>query len=483
VLLCFILCLVVLVMAYLLYLSSHELSELRKYSATLEADLLQKQIKVEESAQYSLLHQDNVLQNSIDIITNLPSPQIFDDRVKQAYHFSKRLGKDFGILLLDIEGFDAINRELGFENANQLLNEIAKRLHGCIRHVDTVSRLKNDIFIFLLPQLTPPEAAAYVAQRILDKISSPFTIDNKKVIVKASMGIAIFPVDSDNLTTLMEQANNALQQAKLTRDHSYYFASPELQKINDRNMQISRCLNSPNLMEKIVSYCLPQMNILTNQIVGIKILAYIDDPEIGLMTQEDYQKIAERENKMLMILEFLITRVITQYAIWKQQGLNPTRLEISVGSKQLQHKDFVQCISNILKKTDFDPQLLAFEISAEAFVENAISLQESFLKLNTLGIQLSIGVCDLGHLALQKITRLPIRYLKLDKRVIQNLSLYSENEKILKALKDLSVDMGLEMIVEGVDDEKRKNLLKELGFYIMQGNLFGEAKAIQFFMH
>jgi diguanylate cyclase (GGDEF)-like protein len=411
VLLCFMLCLLVLVLAYLLYLRTHELSELRKYSATLEADLLQKQIKSEESAQYSLHHQDNVLQNSIDIITNLPSPQIFDDRVKQAYHLSKRLGKDFGILLLDIEDFDALNHELGFENANQLLTEIAKRLHSCIRHIDTVSRLKNDIFIFLLPQLAQPQDAAYVAQRLLEKISSPFTVDNKQVTIEASIGIAVFPVDSDNLSTLMDQANNALQQAKLSREHGYYFASVELQKINDRNLQISRCLNSPNIMEKIVSYCLPQMNILTNQIVGIKILAYINDPELGLLAQEDYQKIAERENKMLMILEHLITRVIAQYATWKQQGLNSSRLEISVGSKQLQHKDFYQCISNILKKTDFDPQLLAFEISADSFVENAISLQESFLKLNTLGVQLSIGVFDLGHLALQKITRLPIRYL------------------------------------------------------------------------
>jgi diguanylate cyclase (GGDEF)-like protein len=482
VLLGFVLSVVTFILGYLLYLRHHELSELRTYVANLETDILQGQIKAAETAQYVAVDDSVALTHAVDTVTGLPAPEVFDDRAKQIYHLSKRFNKIFSILFLEIPNFAAINRDLGDENANLLLSEIAKQFNGCIRQIDTVARFKNDIFVFLLPQLSQPEAAAYVAERLLEKLKHPFYIHDNPIQIEARIGIAVFPSDSDNLNTLFDHANSALQNAKLSENVHYHFYNSELQKISEREAKISRCLNTPLLAEKIVSYCLPQINVTNNQIMGIKVVAYIEDPELGLLKQSDYQRIAEKENKTLLIFECLMTRAIAQFPHWSKNGLAPNRLAIAVNAQQLQHKHFAQTVSDILEKTGFDPHLVAFEVSADNFVDNAALLQESFSKLKSLGVQLSVGVFALGHLALQKITQLPLDYLKLDQRLIRNISLYSENKKMLLALKDLSITMGLEMVVEGVDDKNKRDLLKELGFYVMQGDFFGEAEAMHSFL-
>lgn len=478
----YVLCIVTVVLASLLYLRYRELNDLHKYVAKLESDLLQKHSQSEEITQSDKDIPAFAFPKTVDPVTGLPSLHVFEDRAQQTFFQGKRFGKPFGIILLDIQGFSLINKELGFEKANLLLNEISKKLDASTRKIDTVSRYRDDVFIILLPQLTQPETAAYVAQRLLAELQEPFYIDEKLITIKASLGIAICPDDGDNLNILLERANSALQQAKSSHESQYYFYSADLQKIGQRELQMSGCLNSENLTENLVCYCLPQVNVITNHIVGVKLTAYINDPILGLLTQDDYQGIAERENKMIVIVEWLIKQAVVHFTEWQRQGLKPDRVVISVSARQIQHEDFVESVAKVLAKTAFDPTLIAFEVSAESFANSIVTLQGSFLRLKHIGVQLAVGVFDLGDLAMQKITQLPITYLKLDQAILKNMSSHPENEIILATLKNLSKNMGLFMVVEGVDDEKQKIMLRNLGFEIMQGKCFGEPQEIQFFM-
>jgi diguanylate cyclase (GGDEF)-like protein len=480
-LLYFVLCLATAFFAYLLYLRNHELNELRKYIANVENDLLQKQIKMEESSKYNQMSQ-TLPRNILDSVTGLPSYDIFIDRAQQIIYHTKRFGKSAGIVFLEMHAFASILDDLGADKNDLVLNTIAERLSGSIRQIDTVSRYKDDSFIFLLPELVQPEAAAHVAQRILAKFKTPFMIDNIPIHVNANIGIAVFPADGDNVDALIGHAQAALEEAKSSTHNQYYFYSTDIQQVVERQSLISSSLLNLNITDNISSYCLPQMNVTTHQIESIKFLAYINFQDLGLLKQEDYQVIAEREHKMIGILEWLMLNAIAQYAEWKKQGLASIRLAFDVTTQQIQHEDFQQCVLNVLAKTNFDPSLLAFEMAADSFADNADSLQHSCITLKNMGVKLSVGVFALGHLAIQKITQLPLNYLKLDKRVIKNLSLHSENENILVALHELSESMGLEMVVEGVDDVKQKETLEKLGFHIMQGKLFGEPQATELFV-
>ena len=481
-LVCFVFSLTTIVFAYLLYLRSRELNELRQYLAILENDLLQKQIKLEEPVQHSKMHNGFLSENGVDVLTGLPSLQVFADRAQQYFYHSKRFGKSVGIVLLDIRSFAEINAELGTENADVLLTEIVKRLNHSIRQIDTVSRYKADVFILLLPELVQPEAAAYVAQRLLGALERPLTINAVEVSIKTSIGIAVYSLDGENLNALIEHADTALQETKASRDSSYHFYSPELQKISQREAQISHYLQTQDISKKIINYCLPQVNVATNQTTGIKMLAYLEGETLGLLTQEDYQKIAEREHKMLMITECLMLAGIAQLASWEKQNFRPQRLAFAVTAQLIQQKEFVHCVAEVIRKTGIDPGRLAFEMDADSVNDYVSKLQESFAGLKNLGVKLSVGVSALGQLAIQKITRLPISYLKIDQRLLKNLSLNAENEVIVIALHDLSRNMGLEMVVEGVDNEKQKDVLKKLGFDIMQGSLFGAPKAMQLYV-
>ncbi|MDR3477234.1 MAG: EAL domain-containing protein [Gammaproteobacteria bacterium] len=468
--------------AYLYYIKNTHLKELRKYTEFLENDLLQKQIKLEEATQNNKMGEATALLDTVDYVTGLPGRQIFEDRAIQTINMSKRFGKPAGILFVDIKDFSAWNDKLGTEKANLLLNEVAQRLSVCVRQIDTVTRYKADLFVILLPQLVQPEMAAYAAQRMLAKFKEPFVIEEMALHVEANIGISVFPVDGETLTELLTHAERALDRSKAETEQQYLFNDPNLQAITERENKIVNILRRPDLLNKLIVYCVPQVNASDNRIIGIKAIPYIQDIELGLLTYDDYARLAEKENKLFDILAWLISRAIVQFQKWNVLGLKPERLAIDVSAKQIQNPDFMTTISNILAETHFNPKHLAFEVTAENFTENAASLHESFANLDQLGVQLSIGVFALGHLAIQKITQLPVHYLKIDPRLIQTLSTYAENEMILGALMDLAHNMGLEAIAEGVDEEKQKNLLRKLGFKVMQGKLFGEPQPMQFFL-
>jgi diguanylate cyclase (GGDEF)-like protein len=482
VLISFVLAILTATFAYLFYKRNVDFKELRKYAEFLEGDLLQKQIKLEEAAQNNKMGEATALLDTVDYVTGLPGRQIFEDRALQTINMSKRFGKPAGILFVDIKDFSQWNEKLGVEKANLLLSEVAQRLSICVRQIDTVTRYKADLFVILLPQLVQPEMAAYAAQRMIAKFKEPFVIDDATMHVEANIGISVFPVDGESLNDLFAHAEQALQRSKGETEQRYVFNDPALQAISDRENKIIAILRRPDLLNKLIIYCVPQVNSVDNKIIGIKVIPYIQDIDLGLLTYDDYARLAEKENKLSVILSWLILEAIQQFQKWNALGLKPERLAINVSAKQIQNSEFITTVSTILADTHFDPKHLAFEVTAENFTENASSLHESFSNLDKLGVQLSIGVFALGHLAIQKITQLPVHYLKIDPRLIQTLSTYAENEMILGALMDLARNMGLEAIAEGVDEEKQKNLLRKLGFKVMQGKLFGAPQPMQFFL-
>ncbi|MDR3491410.1 MAG: GGDEF and EAL domain-containing protein [Gammaproteobacteria bacterium] len=480
-LLYFILIVLTITFGYLFFIRNNELKELQKYAATLENDLLHQQIKFEEVSQQSGLNSQISFDVTADALTGLPSPQVFEDRALQTFHLSKRFGKIFGILSLEVSDIDEIKDKLGEESTNKLFKEITSRLKGSIRLIDTISR-QNNTFILLLAQLTEPEAASYVANRILSVIDKPFIIDNNTFSIKMNIGVSIYPIDGDNVSTLMENAHKALEKSKSTTAHSFYFHNEDIQDKSNRVSQIASIFHKADFLNQIVVYCIPQVNSTNDKVEGVKVLPYLQDSELGLLAFDEFNKISERENKNLLIFEYVLHKAIIQFKHWQVEGISPQRLAINVSGKLIQDETFISKLIYLLEETGFQPNFLALEIAADNFAENATSLQNAFLKISDLGVQTSIGIFSLGHLVLQKVTQLPINYLKVDDRLISSLTTYTNNENTLSMLMELSKTMGTKIIAEGVDDEKQKVILQKIGFEVMEGKLFGIPKPIESFM-
>jgi diguanylate cyclase (GGDEF)-like protein len=491
VLISFIFGIIALILGYLCSVSNSELKELQKYAATLENDLLQQQIKFEEVSQQSQHDHINSLGSQLSVsdseltadpLTNLPSIVVFEDRMLQTLNLSKRFGRTFGLLLLEVTGLNELSEKISEEDSHKLFKELAHSLSGTIRKIDTVSRSKNNIFLFLLPQLTQPETAAFVVNRLLKSLEKPIMLNDQLINLELNFGISIFPNDGDTVSAMLDNANQALEQSKSTSGNSFRFHNKDIQEKSNRMNELSQLFQKPLFLNEFLVYSESQMNTKTAQIEGVKIWPFLQDSKYGLIRFDELQAIADRENKTSMIMIWLIEKLIAQYQLWSKRGFTPKRFCISISIRQIQNNEFLAQLQTLLKNTNFDPKLLAFEIDAKNFADNAASLQTAFTNLSDLGIQIAISVYSLGHLALQKITQLPISYLKVDSRLIKNLMNFADDERILAALLDLSRTMDLKIIVEGVDEEKQKMILKKIGFGIMEGKLFGLSKPLEFFM-
>lgn len=410
----------------------------------------------------------------VDPLTGLPGRDAFNDRLTQALNQSQRFEKSFALMLLNIHEFHHINKSHSYEIGDKLIREVADRLKAVIRQIDTITRYAGNTFIILLPELSIPETAAYAAQRLIDNIVQPFEIDDKKICITASIGISIFPSDGNDTETLIKNADSALHQAKICGDGRYQFHHQDLHALGVREISLNKLISGPDLFQKLLIYYQPRINVITNQIVSIQAIPHIYLEDFGLVSFLEFSKIAENCGKIYEIGEWLVKNAVIQFQKWQREGLTAHTIAITVTLRQIEDPQFIYKVIQILKEHNVNSKKIIFEISGENLFSNPSSLGKSFLMLSHTGIQISLGIFTLGHFALQKITQLPIDYLKIDAKLIQEKKKHEESEIIMHMIVTLAKDMKISVVAEGVENELQKDMLRDLGCEIMQGKLFGD---------
>ncbi len=413
-------------------------------------------------------------QSMADLLTGLPGRQAFDDRLVQTINQSKRFEQLFGVILLDINEFHLINDANGYETGDKLLKEIAMRQQRVIRQIDTMIRYAGDIFAFLLPQLAMPETAAYVAQRLLDSIVEPFNIEGKTISITASAGVVIYPLDGEDTNTLLKHATDAMHAAKAIGKSRYQFYRQETHALSEFELKLNEFLSSPDVLSKLIIQYRPYINTTSGQIICIEALPCFYLPNHDLVKFKEFAKTAENCGRMLEISDWLLKNSITQFKKWQTQGLTPESLIINVTLRQIRNPQFIQRVTKILQNFGMENKKIIFEISEKNSLSNSSALEKSFTILSDMNMQIGLSIISLGHFVLQKITKLPINYLKIDGKSLQEKHTNKDYENILPMIVALAKDMNLKIIADDVDTEAQKELLKGFGCEVMQGELFKE---------
>lgn len=414
-----------------------------------------------------------------DSLTGLPGRDAFNDRLSQAFSQSKRFEKSFALILLDINEFQLINNAKGYDVGDLLLKDVAKRLQGVTRQIDTMTRYAGNTFIFLLPQLALPETAAYVAQRLLDNIVQPFQINNENIYISANVGVAIYPHDGHDTKSILRNADEALRQAKSSGKNRYQFYHQELHALGQRELELRTILSNENVLEKLVIHYHPLTNIKTGKVIFLYANPVINLPEFGLVPFSEFAKTAENCGKITAIGTWLLKNALLKYKQWHDTGSKPEFLAMNVTLRQIEDPIFISNVADILQELAIKPQQIVFEITEKNLAANINSLDIAFSMLTELGIQTAVSVFTLGQLALQKINKLPINYLKIDGKLIHGKKSLQENEAILHLIIDLAKDMQIKIIAEGVDTANQKKLLEDLGCDVMQGQFFAKGIPVE----
>lgn len=409
-----------------------------------------------------------------DPVTGLPGRSVFEDWLVQVLNQSMNHKLLFSIILLDIDDFKMINNVLGQEAGNTLLKEMAERFKTCVRQIDMISHYANDEFAFLLPQITKAETAAYVAQQLLEAAASPFRINDQELFITASVGIAMYPGDGQEMGTLLKNADIALQQAKVSGGNTHQFYREELYNESHRELILSSSLRSSAIHNEFVLYYLPQINTQTKKIISVEALLRWHHPELGLVKPQDFLRLTENNGTINAIGDWVLKNACQQYKTWHDSGFTPDAISVNVSLRQLENTNFTYRLSQILQETKLDPQALILEISESVILPRLELVEKTLQMLKHLRVQVAIDDFGTGFLSLQHLRRFPVGYLKIDNTLTREIVSNNESEAIVKMIINLATSLKITTVAEGVETVEQKEKLKELGCHIMQGYYFSK---------
>lgn len=408
-----------------------------------------------------------------DPITHLVSWTLFEDRLKQNIHESERYHLTLGIMFIDIDDFKMINDALGYEIGDKLLGEVAMRLRTCIRQVDSLTRFSKDTFVILLAQLNKPETAAIVAQRILQALKEPFIVGGDELDVTVGIGIAIFPTDGQDASTLLGSADHAMHLAKEKGTHLYQFYQADMHTRSQRELALHISLSRETLFDEFLLYYQPIINVQSDTIFCMETLLHWNHPQLGLINTSELLSYAEKQHKMNNIIEWLLASACRQFIKWRSLGFKPDYLALPLLVSQLRDSQFIYHISQILQNIGFNPGLLIFDIKESTMQVPFDVLQKAFNMLKYIGIKVAIDDFGADTFALRYLKNIHVNYLKLDPTLVADLESNEQTLALIKSILYLAHNLSIEIIVKGVESEEQVRILKELGCRLLQGHLIG----------
>ncbi len=420
------------------------------------------------------LLKDKLIHVMEDPVTNLVGWQLFEDRLKQTILDSARYQLTMGVLMVDIDDFEMINHALDFKVGDELLQEVAKRLQSCIRRVDCVSRLNKATFVILLSQLNKPEAAAIVAQRVMQAIEQPIKLKEHELYITACMGIAIFPADGQDPASLLRNSEYALRLAKEKGKQVYQFYHENIQTNSHRELALITGLRSESIVQEFKIYYQPVFHAENKNIICMEAILYWQHPSLGLIGPDELFNYAEKQNKLHVITEWLLQNACQQFLHWRTLNATPELLGIPLPLKLLESSHFVYRISKTIQDLQVKPEWLLLEIQVNPGATSFDLIEKALNMLRYVKVQLAVDAFGTGLVSLLDLKKLIVNYLKLEPALIKDIENNPRTAELIKSVLFLAKSLSMQLVVQGVKTEKQFTILQELGCTLMKGPLFGE---------
>ena len=412
-------------------------------------------------------------QASHDQLTGLPNRSLFYDRLSLALANVQRHRELLAVMFLDLDRFKLINDTLGHAAGDQLLQSMAQRLKDCLRQGDTLARWSGDEFTILLPQISSTDAAR-IAQRILNALNEPFQIEEQELHVKASIGIAFAPNNGEEVETLLKNADTAMYWAKQQGKNNYQLYASSMNTKGRERLRLENNLHKALERDEFLLYYQPQVNLNTNQIVGMEALIRWRRDGLGLIKPNQFIPLAEETGLIIPIGEWVLRTACAQSRTWQLSGTPPFRTTVNLSARQFQQGNLVQTIAQVLQETQLDPQYLELEITETIAIQDIDRTISVLQELKTMGIHIAMDDFGTGYSSLSSLRYFPLDTLKIDQSFVQNLTIHPSNLAIITSIIALGRGLNLKVIAEGVETAAQMQFLRSVecddvqGYFISQ---------------
>ncbi len=409
-----------------------------------------------------------------DLLTNLPNRALFQDSLRNAVSKAKRNTNKIALMFIDLDNFKMINDTLGHDYGDLLLIEVAKRLKATLRAEDTVSRLGGDEFTIILEDIQDTAYPSIVAQKIIDTLSEPIQLKDEMGYIGASVGIAIFPDDADEIESLIKNADMAMYTAKNGGKNIYKYFTEDMNTDATERLELSNDLRSAIVNNQLKLYYQPIMNTKNGSLEAFEALVRWEHPKYGIITPDNFIKLAEEGGFMSKVGKWILHRACEQIKFMQNEGVR-AKIAVNISSKQLTQNHLEQTLKSIVKESGIDPTLLELEVTEGFLMENMDQVQSVLANLQKIGINTAIDDFGTGYSSLAHLKKLPITKLKIDKSFIDDIPSDKDGMQIASTIITLAQQLSLEVVAEGVETGKQVEFLKSKGCHLMQGYYFSEA--------
>ncbi len=439
-------------------------AELNKSNTLLQQEVSQHQIAAER-AEYLAYY---------DSLTALPNRSMFSKLLNQAIRLARRDGKQLAVLFVDLDRFKNINDTLGHEAGDLLLQEVGKRLQGCLRTSDTVARLGGDEFVILLPSMVDAADVEVVAHKILAATSKSFRALGQEFRVTASVGVSTYPRDGEDEQSLMKNADIAMYQAKEDGKNNFQFYSAQMNNNSFERLALESSLRRALDHGEFQLRYQPMIDARSGAIVGIEALLRWQHPELGIVEPAKFIPIAEETGLIVSIGKWVLKTACAQNVAWQQSGLPHVNMAVNLSRRQFTDEGLLRDITAILEETGMCPALLELEITESTLMHDVDKALGTLKAFRDLGVRLAIDNFGTGYSSLSDLRKFPIDTIKIDGSLIRDLSNQAENRSIAEATIAMGRNLSLTVVAECVETKAQADFLREHACDEFQGFYFSK---------
>ncbi|MBT0570159.1 EAL domain-containing protein [Curvibacter sp. CHRR-16] len=415
----------------------------------------------EAKAQFIALH---------DTLTGLPNRSHMMSRFEQWEKQATATGMQAALLFIDLDRFKDINDTLGHAAGDEVLVIMAERLRRASGADTMVARLGGDEFLILLTSDDIHNALSMVEDRILSVAAKPMQIGNHSVMLTPSMGVALYPMDGNDISTLMRNADLALYNAKERgRNRAVHFNMQMAQAVMGRTT-LENDLRKALELEQFLLHYQPKVDAHSGKIVGAEALLRWLHPRRGLIAPDQFIPVCESIGLIRTLGNWVLQEACFQQVRWSQQG-HALQVSVNLSAHQLQHSMLLHDIQTALQTTGCDPQKLELELTESMLVSKDKALAPLFEQIRSIGVQLALDDFGTGYSNLGYLQRIPLQTLKVDKSFVQCAI---SDRPLTGIIANLCQVMGFRAVAEGVETEEQLNWLRSLGIEQYQGFLFSK---------
>jgi len=403
-----------------------------------------------------------------DALTGLPNRLMLNERLTHAITQARRSGRRVGVLFIDLDRFKNVNDTLGHRIGDELLKGVTRALGDALRESDLLARLGGDEFMVIVEDFDEPQVLGRIAQKLLEAISQPFRIEEHDIYVTSSIGISVFPDDSDDPEELMKHADVAMYRSKELGRNTYQFLDADLAARRLRQHTLETALRGALKDNALKLHYQPVVRITDRAIVGAEALLRWTDVDHGVVPPQVFIPLAEESGLIHALGDWVLKTAAAQCVEWRRAGM-PMKISVNLSAKQFYRDDLAQRITEMVRAEGCEPAWLELEVTETSLMHDLDAIRKVLHQLRGEGFTVAIDDFGTGYSSLTHLKHFPIDTLKIDISFIADLETDQGDAAITEAIIGLARGLGLKVVAEGVGTRAQLDFLDVRGCHCFQG--------------